>query len=128
MSSQQNVETVTSPADKAKVALAVALVITGVIGFYLLGKQPLVVRLASIVGGLVLGGVVAWLSEPGRRFMSFARESYQETRKVVWPNRKETIQTTVAVFGFVIILAIYLWVVDKSLEWALYDLILGWKR
>lgn len=128
MSTQQNVETVTTAADKAKVLLAIAIVVAGLVGFYLLGERPLAMRLGSVVGGLVLGAVVAWFSEPGRRFLGFARESYNETRRVVWPNRKETIQTTVAVFGFVVILAIYLWAVDKSLEWVLYDLILGWKR
>lgn len=127
--SNPNVETVSSAADKAKVALAVVVVLAGVVGFYLLGEQrPLVLRVASVLGGLVLGVVIAWFSEPGRRFIGFARESYHETRRVVWPDKKETLQSTLAVFAFVFFMALFLWVVDKSLEWTLYDLILGWRR
>ncbi|NDH30496.1 MAG: preprotein translocase subunit SecE, partial [Betaproteobacteria bacterium] len=48
-------------------------------------------------------------------------------RRVVWPDRKETVQMTLTVFGFVVIAALFLWIVDKSLEWILYGLILGWK-
>jgi preprotein translocase subunit SecE len=58
----------------------------------------------------------------------FAREALAEVKKVVWPTRKETIQTTAAVFAFVVVMAVYLWVSDKTLEWVLYDLILGWKK
>jgi preprotein translocase subunit SecE len=123
----QNVETVSSTADKAKVSLAFAVLVAGVLGFYYLAQQPMVLRVASVLGGLVLALVIAWFSEPGRRFIGFARESYQETRRVVWPDRKETLQTTLVVFGFVFVMAVFLWLVDKSLEWVLYDLILGWK-
>ena len=124
----QNVETVTSSGDKAKVALAIMALLAGVAGFYVLAKEPMIVRVASVIGGIAAGILIGWMSEPGRRFLSFAREAYVETRKVVWPTRKETIQTTIAVFGFVLILAIYLWMVDKTLEWILYDVILGWKH
>ncbi len=70
---------------------------------------------------------MAWFTEPGQRFFGFAQESVAETKKVVWPNRKETVQTTGVVFAFVVVMAIFLWLTDKSLEWVLYDLILGWK-
>ncbi|HRA82475.1 MAG TPA: preprotein translocase subunit SecE, partial [Thauera sp.] len=73
------------------------------------------------------GVAVAWFSEPGRRSVGFARESITETKKVVWPSRKETVQTTGLVFAFVVVMAIFLWLTDKSLEWVLYDLVLGWK-
>jgi len=126
--SNPNVETVSTVADKAKLALAIAVVLAGIGGFYYLEQQPMVVRVAAVLGGLVLGFAVAWFSEPGRRFIGFARESYTETRRVVWPDRKETLQTTLAVFAFVFAMALFLWIVDKSLEWVLYDLILGWKR
>jgi preprotein translocase subunit SecE len=126
--SNPNVETVSTVADKAKLALAIAVVLAGISGFYFLEQQPMVVRVAAVLGGLILGFAVAWFSEPGRRFIGFARESYTETRRVVWPDRKETLQTTLAVFAFVFTMALFLWIVDKSLEWVLYDLILGWKR
>ena len=115
-------------ADKFKVAVAVLLVVAGVVGFYLLSGSPAVVRLASVLGGLAAGVAVAWFSEPGRRFFAFAQDAIGETRKVVWPTRKESFQTAGAVFAFVVVMAVFLWISDKSLEYLLYDLILGWKK
>lgn len=114
-------------ADKLKFALALALLAAGVVGFYLLSDQALVLRVLSVLVGLGAGIAVASISEPGRRFIGFARESITETKKVVWPSRKETTQTTGLVFAFVFVMAIFLWLTDKSLEWVLYDLVLGWK-
>ena len=114
-------------ADKLKFALALALLAAGVVGFYLLSDQALVLRVLSVLVGLGAGIAVASISEPGRRFIGFARESITETKKVVWPSRKETTQTTGLVFAFVVVMAIFLWLTDKSLEWVLYDLVLGWK-
>ncbi|MBN8441290.1 MAG: preprotein translocase subunit SecE [Thauera sp.] len=114
-------------ADKLKFALALALVAAGVVGFYLLSEQALVLRVLSVLAGVAAGAAVAWYSEPGRRFADFARDAITETKKVVWPSRKETVQTTGLVFAFVVIMAIFLWLTDKSLEWVLYDLVLGWK-
>jgi preprotein translocase subunit SecE len=123
----QNVETVASKADFAIVAVAVLAAAAGVLGFTFLSEQPTVVRLGALAGGLVAGIVIAWFSEPGKRFLAYARESYQETKRVVWPSRKETVTTTGIVFGFVLLMAIFLFVVDKSLEWFLYDLLLRWR-
>jgi preprotein translocase subunit SecE len=124
----QKVEDVTSAADRVKAVLAVAAVIAGLAGYYLLSQQPAIARVGSVLGGLVVGGVIAWFSGPGQRFFAFARDSWTETRRVVWPTRKETTQMTLIVFGFVLAMAVFLWLVDKSLEWVLYDLILGWMR
>ena len=123
----QNVETVASKADFAIVAVAVVAAAAGVLGFTFLSEQPTVVRLGALAAGLVAGIVIAWFSEPGKRFLAYARESYQETKRVVWPSRKETVTTTGIVFGFVLLMAIFLFVVDKSLEWFLYDLLLRWR-
>ena len=123
----QNVETVASKADFAIVAVAVLAAAAGVLGFTFLSEQPTVVRLGALAAGLVAGIVIAWFSEPGKRFLAYARESYQETKRVVWPSRKETVTTTGIVFGFVLLMAIFLFVVDKSLEWFLYDLLLSWR-
>ena len=123
----QTVDTVTSGADRVKVVLAIAAVIAGLIGYCRLGQQPMIARVGAVLGGLVAGGAIAAFSGPGQRFFAFARDSWNETRRVVWPDRKETTQVTLIVFGFVVSMAIFLWVVDKSLEWALYDLVLGWK-
>ncbi|HRO60934.1 MAG TPA: preprotein translocase subunit SecE [Burkholderiaceae bacterium] len=126
--SNQAVETVTSGADRAKVLLAIAAVVAGNVGFYLLAQQPMVVRLGAIIAGAIVGIAIAWFSGPGQRFFAFAQDSWNETRRVVWPTRKETTQVTLTVFAFVVVMAIFLWLVDKSLEWVLYDLILGWKE
>ena len=123
----QNVETVTSAADRAKVMLAIALVIAGLVGFYMLDQLPMIARVGSVLGGLVAGALVGMTSSLGQRFFAFAKDSWAETRRVVWPTRKETTQMTMIVFAFVIAMALFLWVVDKLLEWGLYDLALGWK-
>ncbi len=123
-----NIETVGTAADRLKIALAVVAVIAGLAGFYVLGQQALVLRIAVVLAGLIVGAGIAATSEPGKRFFAFGRESVAETKKVVWPSRKETIQTTAVVFGFVLIMAIFLWVTDKSMEIVLYDWILGWRK
>jgi preprotein translocase subunit SecE len=123
----QDVQTVGGKLDLVLVALAIAALLMGVLGFSFLSEWPLLTRVGLLLGGLVLGVGIAWLSQPGKRFLGFSRESYEEIRRVVWPSRKETINTTGIVFAFVVITAIFLFVVDKSLEWVLYDLLLNWK-
>ena len=114
--------------DIAKLAIAVALVACGIAGYYWLGDSALVLRVLAVVAGLLAAGAVAWWSEPGKQFAVFAGESVAEVKKVVWPTRKETVQTTAAVFAFVLVMAVFLWLSDKTLEWVLYDLVLGWKK
>ena len=121
------VETVSTGADKAKVGAAIALVIASLAGFYLLGKQGQLVQWAVLIVGLVAAVGVFLTSESGREFVGFGRDSVKEVKKVVWPARKEAIQMTAYVFGFVVIMALFLWLTDKTLEWVFYDLILGWK-
>ncbi|WP_341909985.1 preprotein translocase subunit SecE [Polaromonas sp. YR568] len=127
MASSQ-VETVSTNADKAKLALAIALVVGSLVGFYLLGKQGQIAQWGALIAGLVAAVVVFVTSETGRQFVAFGRDSVREVRKVVWPARKEAIQMTVYVFGFVVVMALFLWLTDKTLEWVFYDLILGWKK
>jgi preprotein translocase subunit SecE len=114
--------------DKAKLGVAIALVFAGVGLFYYFGEHALVLRVLYVLGGVAAGVAVGWFTAPGQEFYAFARDSWSETRKVVWPTRKEAVQTTAAVFGFVFVMAVFLWLADKSLEWALYDLILGWRK
>ena len=114
-------------ADKIKLVLALALLGAGIAGFYMLSDMALVVRVVSVLAGAGAAIAVAWQTEPGQRFVAFAREAIVETRKVVWPTRKETVQSTGIVFAFVVVIAIFLWLTDKGLEWVLYDLILGWR-
>jgi preprotein translocase subunit SecE len=121
------VETVTTGADKARLAAAVALVIAGLAGFYLLGKQGAIAQWGALIVGLIAAAVVFFSSETGRELIAFGRDAWREVRKVVWPERKEAIQMTAYVFGFVLIMAIFLWLTDKTIEWVFYDLILRWR-
>ena len=122
------VETVSTGADKAKLAAAAVLVVVAVVAFYLLGKQDLWVRVAALIVLMIAGAATFFTSEPGKQLIAFGQDSVREVRKVVWPTRKEALQMTGYVFAFVVVMALFLWLTDKTLEWVLYDLILGWKR
>jgi preprotein translocase subunit SecE len=122
------VETVTTGADKAKVGAAIALVIAALAGFYVLGSQGQLAQWGALIVGLAAAVVVFLSSEPGKELIAFGRDSWKEVRKVVWPTRKEAITMTAYVFGFVVVMALFLWLTDKTLEWVFYDLILGWKK
>ena len=122
------VETVSTGAEKARLAVAGLLVIGALVAFYLLTSQGAIAQWGGLVAGLVLAAVVFFTSESGQRLIGCGRESWREVKKVVWPTRKETLQTTAFVFAFSIVMALFLWLTDKTLEWALYDLILGWRR
>jgi len=115
-------------ADKIKFALALLLLAAGIAAFYLLSQQAMVLRVLAVIGGFAAAVAVAWYTEPGQQFFGFAKESVAEAKKVVWPSRKETMQTTGAVFAFVVVMAVFLWLTDKSLEWVLYDIVLGWTK
>jgi preprotein translocase subunit SecE len=128
MATNTNIETVSTTADRMKIGLAMLAIIAGLAGFYLLSQQALVLRIAAVLIGLAVAAGIAATSEPGKRFFAFGRESVAETKKVVWPSRKETIQTTAVVFGFVAIMALSIWAVDKIIEFGLYDLVLGWRK
>jgi preprotein translocase subunit SecE len=104
-------------ADKIKLGLAVLLVVAGIAGFYLLKDNAAILRVASVLAGLVAAALVAWTTAPGREFLVYAQESVAETKKVVWPSRKETVQTTGMVLAFVLVMAIFLWIVDALLVW-----------
>jgi preprotein translocase subunit SecE len=115
-------------ADKVKLAVAAVLVLAGIGGFYQLSSSAAVLRLASVLAGVLAGAAVAWFTALGQQLITFSREAVTETKKVVWPTRKESLQTTATVFAFVVLMAVFLWITDKSLEFMLYDVVLGWKK
>jgi preprotein translocase subunit SecE len=115
-------------ADKIKAGIAVLLLVAGLAGFYFLSASPMVLRVASVLAGFVAGAAVGWTTEPGKQFFLFAQEAVVETKKVVWPTRKESLQTTGAVFAFVVVMAVFLWITDKGLEYVIYDLLLGVRK
>ncbi|HEX7646777.1 MAG TPA: preprotein translocase subunit SecE [Noviherbaspirillum sp.] len=122
-----SVEAVDTSSDKLMVIAGVLLVLAGFVGFFWLSGQEWYVRGAALAVGVVAGVVVGLLSSPGKGFIAFAKDSYKEVRKVVWPTRKEATQTTLVVFGFVLVMAVLLWISDKSIEWVIFSAILGWK-
>ena len=128
MANPPTVETISTGADKAKLAVAALLVVGGVVAFYALGKQDLWLRVVALVVLFAAAVATFFTSESGKQLIAYGRDSVKEVRKVVWPTRKEALQMTGYVFAFVFVMALFLWLTDKTLEWLLYDLILGWKR
>ena len=108
--STQEVETASSKSDLVLVTLAALC--------------ALAVRLGALCGGLVLALIIAWLSPSGKRFLAYGQQSYEELRRVVWPTRKETLNTTGLVMAFVVIIAFFLFFCDMIIEWGLYDVLL----
>jgi len=126
--STSQVQTVTSGAEKAKLAAAAMLLLAALAAFYMLSKQGSLAQWGGLLAGLILAVAVFFTSESGRELAAFGRDAWREVRKVVWPARKEAMQMTAYVFGFVVLMALFLWLTDKTLEWLFYDLILGWKK
>jgi preprotein translocase subunit SecE len=128
MATNSQIETVNTSADKAKLAAAALLLLGGIVAFYSLGRLDLWIRVVALLVLIALAVGAFFTSESGKQLIGFGKESVKEVKKVVWPTRKEALQNTAMVFAFVFLMAFFLWVTDKTLEFVLYDLILGWKR
>jgi preprotein translocase subunit SecE len=113
-----------SDMDKIKLTLAFLCVVAGIAGYYYFADTAQVLRVLMVMAGLLAAGGVAWLSEPGKEFFAFSREAWAEAGRVAWPTRKETMQTTAVVFGFVVLTAAVLAGIDGVLS-VLTKLILG---
>jgi preprotein translocase subunit SecE len=124
----QPVQTVSSAADKGRVFGALLLAVASIAGFYMLSKQGPLIQWSLLIVGLVAAVALYLTSESGKELVGLFRDSIRELKKVVWPARKEAIQLTLYVFGFVVVMALMLWLTDKLLEWVLYDLVLGWRK
>jgi preprotein translocase subunit SecE len=122
------VQTVSTAGEKMRLAIVAALVIAGLVAYYMLSAQGVWVQWGGLLVGLVAAVVVFFTAETGRQLVAFGRDAVRETKKVVWPERKEALQITLYVFAFVVVMALFLWLTDKTLEWVFYDLILGWKK
>ena len=122
------VQTVSTNADKAKLGGAAVLVVAALAAFYLLAKQGAWAQWGALLLGIAAATGVFLTSESGKALLAFGRDAWREVKKVVWPERKEAIQMTAYVFVFVLVMAVFLWLTDKTLEWLFYDLILGWKK
>ncbi len=110
-------ETRSSPLDAAKWAAAVALAAGAIGGFYYFGEQPLVFRVPGLLAGAGVAFAILTTTARGRAVWAFGRGAKQEVRKVVWPTRRETLQTTLVVAVVVILVATFLWLMDLLLLW-----------
>ena len=111
-------------AERIKLVVAALIAIAGLFAFYALADgYPTVVRLLVLFGAFGVAVAVMWFTEAGRTFLAFARESWEEAKRVVWPTRKETLQTTGVVFAFVFVMALFLWMVDYGLLWVTQKLL-----
>ncbi|WP_420795900.1 preprotein translocase subunit SecE [Candidatus Symbiobacter mobilis] len=109
--------------------VAIGLTVGSFAGYFALIKQgPLLAWSALLMSLMLAAGVFLWFTQAGRQLIAFAADALREVQKVVWPTRKEALQTTGYVFAFVVLMALFLWLTDKSLEWILYDVLLGWKK
>jgi preprotein translocase subunit SecE len=117
MNEQVQVQHPDGPLDTLKLIAAVALVIAGIAAFYVMGERADWQRWLAMVAGLVLGILVFVTSGVGRRFWAFVLDSRIELRKVVWPSRQETMQTTLVVMAFVAIAGMFFWGLDVLLTW-----------
>jgi preprotein translocase subunit SecE len=107
--------------------LAGLIVVLALVAYYVLASETIWVRLGALFGGVALGVLIAAVSNDGKRFLAYSKESVSEVKKVVWPSRKEATQMTLVVFAFVVVMALFLWTADKLIEWLVFSVFLGWK-
>jgi preprotein translocase subunit SecE len=105
-------------ANTVKLTIASLLVAVGVAGFYVLSNQSIWIRWLVVVAGLALGGLVIAFSQTGTDLKQFIAAARVELRKIVWPNRNETLMTTAVVLGFVLLAGLFFWGLDVVLAWA----------
>ncbi len=126
--STTQVETVVDSTDKAKLAATGVLVVAGIAVFYFLGKQDMWLRVVALLVLLAAAVGVFFTSAQGKELIAFGQDAVKESKKVVWPTVPEARQMTLYVFAFVVMMALFLWGTDKTLEWLIYGVILGWKH
>lgn len=127
MANNQQVETVHSGLDKAKLAFAVLLVLGGFVAFYILAAQRAAgwMQWLTLLFFLAAGVGVFAVSSWGKEFVGYCRDSVREVKKVVWPKPKEAMQMTIYVFLFVVAVSLFLWCADLLIEWLVYGKLLG---
>ena len=110
--------------DSFKIVVALLVVISATVGFYLYPEQSTLLRVVGLLAAIGISVGILYTTEKGKQLWSFIREAQIEVRKVVWPTRQETVQTTLMVIFMVVIIAIFLWLLDLFLGWSI-GLILG---
>ena len=109
--------------DTVKLLIALAMLVAGIFGFYYFEEQSQLLRVLGIITVVVLSVLVVATTQIGKAGIRFMKDSRTEVRKVVWPTRQETIQTTIAVLVMVLIVAIMLWLIDMFLGWGVRNLL-----
>jgi len=104
--------------DTAKLVLAIATLVAGVAAYYWFVDVPVAARILMVLVGLGLGAALLFWSAQGQVLWQYIQGSRVELRKMVWPTRQETLQTTLVVFVFVLLLGVFFWLVDMLLAWA----------
>ncbi|MGD2053406.1 MAG: preprotein translocase subunit SecE [Gammaproteobacteria bacterium] len=106
---------VSNKLDTFKLVIAIVILLAGIGGFYYYADASLLYRVLGLVAIVIVAAGIAFTTSTGQAILSFGRESRAEVRKVVWPTRQETVQTTLMVVVAVIILGIFLWLIDMML-------------
>jgi preprotein translocase subunit SecE len=106
-----------SAKDTALMTMSLVVLLAGIVAFYWLDEQPLLIRIAMVIVGLAAAAGLMWFSWYGREFWQFALAARIELRKVVWPEREETIKTTYVVFIFAVVMGVFFWGLDWVLTW-----------
>jgi len=101
--------------EKLKLTAAMMLLVAGVVGYYVLAQDPELWRVLALLAGAALAVAVVMQTSAGRSGWMFVKEARVELSKVIWPTRKETVQTTLVVILLVIVIALFLWIVDLGL-------------
>ncbi len=120
-------QTNSSLTDKVLLIAAGVVVVSAIVFFQVLSDEQFLIKLSVLALGILVSLFLILKSLPGKNFVGFFRDSVQEMKRVVWPTKKETFQTVLIVFVFVLLVSIFLWMADKTFEWLLYEMVLGWK-
>ena len=127
MSKKSLIKEESSLVSRLLVPLSGTLALLSVVSFQIYAEEGVIFRALLLSFGLLGSLALLFISPAGKNFIIYFRDSIQEAKRVVWPTKKETFQTVVMVFLFVLFSAIFLWLADKFFEWILYSIVLGWK-
>lgn len=105
--------------DTVKLAISATTVAAAVVGFYYYADHSLLVRVVALLVAFGVSIAIGLQTEKGRLLAAFVRDAQIETRKVVWPTRQESLQTTLIVFVVVVLTGFFLWLLDMGLNWAI---------
>jgi len=109
--------------DTVKLLVSLMILVAGIVGFYYFSEESQLFRVLGILAVVAVAFFVISTTLIGKRSLGFARDARVEVRKVVWPTRQETTQTTIAVLVMVLIVAIMLWLIDMFLGWGIKSLL-----